>query len=215
MNKIGEHVKLTVTPPERKPFPSQCDGCKAKIDDDNINWNDPRTPLCVFCAYPSRLVQPAAEPIRATVAIPDEQAIATDDRGIERVDAPCEHRRCPPGKCRAYTPETLAITDADMEKGRQLVAEGWRQTSHKHRAVIRWRVQPPTCAEIDALLRDRVGTPLIERGHLERLLEVWERGRLDFGSMSYARSPNASLVEHATLSPSLFKAFKKAGGRNA
>ena len=38
--------------PDNLPFPTTCAKCGRSISDYNINWNAPRDPVCVVCAYP-------------------------------------------------------------------------------------------------------------------------------------------------------------------
>lgn len=129
--------------------------------------------------------------------------IATDDREIERADGLCNHRRCPPGECCAYTPATLRITPADEELARQLVAEGWWSTSRKSRSIARWKEPIPP---IEQMFRPE----FLATFHGERLAElVRDHVKWNYGVSS---PKNAARIEHATLSPSLFDAFKKAGG---
>ncbi len=71
---------------------------------------------------------------------------APDERGPVPRGGDCNHRRCDYGPCKMYTAESLAPTDADIELGRQLFAEGWIQTSAKHRHIRRWAPPGPPCA---------------------------------------------------------------------
>lgn len=34
--------------------PDFCEKCDRRINDLNINWNAPREPVCVVCAYPTK-----------------------------------------------------------------------------------------------------------------------------------------------------------------
>lgn len=138
--------------------------------------------------------------------------LKTDDREIERVDAVCNHRRCPVGECQAYTAATLEPSAADHELAAKLVADEWRSISSKHRHVMRWKVPPPSAEDI--LRQEMLDTPAGKK-----LASYYEHYvRYDFGSLrlQYAEGVEGrDQVEYATLSPSLFRAFKKAGGRCA
>lgn len=133
--------------------------------------------------------------------------IATDDREIVRVDAACNHRRCPPGECIAYDAATLLVTEADAARGRELVEEGWWSTSAKRRTIERWKERPPT---VEELFRPE----LLDTFHGQRLAAVVRTHVQHHYSVAYANGKAwpRDLFEEATLSPSLFKAFKRAGG---
>jgi hypothetical protein len=135
--------------------------------------------------------------------------IATDDRGIERVAAKCTHRRCPPGNCLAYTEATVTPTPADEEVAKHLVAEGWWSTSAKYRTIRRWKEKPPTVEEL-------IRPELLNTFHGKRLAAAL-RPHIKYNYGSYmdpeTRAPYPDdLFEDAQLSPSLFRAFKAAGG---
>ena len=136
-------------------------------------------------------------------AVGTDRLIATDDRGITRVDAPCNHRRCPPGECIAYDEKTLEITEADVAMAAKLVAEGWWSTSGKYRTIAKWKEKPPTVEEI-------FSEDLLATFHGKRIAEMvrsHEKWHYTVGSPAHAEH-----IEHAKLTPSLFRAFKKAGG---
>lgn len=131
--------------------------------------------------------------------------IATDDREIERVDAACNHRKCPPGECIAYNDATLQITEADEAKARELVAAGWWSTSAKYRTIARWKERVPAIEEL-------ILPEMLDTFHGRRLAEVirkHEKWRMDVPRFG---PEFAEHCEEAVLSPSLFRAFKKAGG---
>lgn len=131
--------------------------------------------------------------------------IATDDREIEYAGGKCSHPKCLRNGqgCRMYNEETVQITEADAQRGRELVAEGWWSTSQKYRAIARWREPVPT---LEALF----APGMLDTFHGQRLGEV-VRKHLDghYGCGGPAADPH---LERATLSVSLFRAFKQAGG---
>lgn len=153
--------------------------------------------------------------VRAPVSIADQldaedlPYIATDDRRIERVGGwSCGHRKCLVlgVTCRAYSEATLAITDADERKARELIADGWWSTSAKRRTIARWKERPPT---VEELFRSE----MLAAFHGKRLAEVirkHERGHWDVSFADGKPYPD-ELFERARLSPSLYRACKAAG----
>src|SRR5262249_53746062 len=129
--------------------------------------------------------------------------IATDDRPIERVNGPCDHRRCPPNECLMFSPATLEITDKDRELAVQLVAEGWWSTSHKYRSVARWREPIPP---IDKMFQPEFLTSF-QGQRIAAYVKRYLDDHYDVRNHKYEEH-----IEDATLSPSLFLAFKQAGG---
>jgi hypothetical protein len=128
---------------------------------------------------------------------------ATDDRGIERVDATCDHPKCRGAPCRAYSDETRKVTDADAELGARLVAEGWWSTSRKYRSLARWKERVPT---IEQIFRPDV----LETFHGQRLAKlITDHVRWHYNCGGPTAEPH---LEHAECSPSVFAAFKAAGG---
>jgi hypothetical protein len=121
----------------------------------------------------------------------NEPYITTDDR--DRVGA---GRRAP--ECRRRW-----RGDADRAKAVKLVAAGWWSTSQKYRSIARWRESVPP---IEEMFRPE----FLATFHGQRIAKV-VRQHLDghYGCGGPAAEPH---IEHARLSPSLFRAFKQAGG---
>lgn len=137
--------------------------------------------------------------------------IATDDRPIDRNGRSCGHRKCMSlgTTCRAYSDATLEVTPADEAKAKELVAEGWWSTSAKRQTIRRWKERPPTVEEL-------IRPEMLETFHGRRLaaiLTLHEQWRSDVSYDLVTRKPYPDdLFEDARLSPSLFRAFKAAGG---
>lgn len=137
-----------------------------------------------------------------------DEIIKTDDRELERAGGACNHRKCRGSEegCRAYSEETLRISPADEERARQLVAEGWWSTSAKSRTIARWKEPLPT---IEDLFRPEA----LATFHGQRLAHFCRQHLMYHQYGAYVHNHAADEHhEHATLSPSLFKAFKAAGG---
>lgn len=135
----------------------------------------------------------------------NEPYITTDDREIERSGGSCNHRSCArdPDGCRAYNERTQEITDADRAKAAELVAEGWWSTSQKSRTIARWQEPVP---RLEEMFRPEFLTTF----HGQRLAElVRDHVKYHYGCL---RNSAEEHIERARLSPSLFRAFKQAGG---
>lgn len=135
--------------------------------------------------------------------IPEPRYIATDDRGITPKNTPCEHRACRDGGCKMWDARTLEITPADRAMGEQLVAEGWRQVSAKYREVVMFKVSPPSASDI-------IRSEYLDTDEGRALARYYE-GHIRF---AFWKVKDQSLLEHATLSPSVHAAFKAAGGKH-
>ena len=137
--------------------------------------------------------------------------ITTDDRKIEPAGGSCGHRKCNTlgFNCRMFSEATLEITPADEAKAKELVAEGWWSTSGKRRTIRRWKERVPSPEEL-------IRPEQLNTFHGQRLAHFL-RGILKHNDwVSYdavTRKPwPDDLFVDAQLSPSLYRAFKAAGG---
>lgn len=116
-----------------------------------------------------------------------------------RVGGSCKHPRCGGGPCRSLTKEALTPTDADLEFGRKLVAEGWIQTSRRYRCIARVK---PEFASAESLLRPEVADTAAGK----ILIEAWSKQR------RWVMDRHGDLVETQELTVRQFAGFRAAGG---
>lgn len=100
------------------------------------------------------------------------------------------------GRCWGCShPEMLEVTEADRERARQLIAEGYKSTSTKYRRVSRLTLPP-----FDQLVTVSPDAP------------VWLRERLRDAYTYQANYGHREHGEHLTLTVGEFRAFKQLGG---
>lgn len=110
----------------------------------------------------------------------------------------CNHRRCGGEPCRMLTAEELKPEAADHELAKQLVAEGWLQTSAKYRMIRRWVHAPPK-------IEDMIKEEWARSWWADRLVEHYKSL---FGGDLELRCAPLHMVETRTLSMREFRAFK-------
>lgn len=88
------------------------------------------------------------------------------------------------------------------EQAKALVREGWLSTSNQYHRLARFK---PGFEASDLIRPEVLHTPAGKA-----LAEIWEQQR-----RGLLRSANTEFVEHKTVSPALFHAFRSMGGQSA
>lgn len=123
----------------------------------------------------------------------------------------CNHKRCDGAPCKALPPEALEYDDETKAYAEQLVADGWKSVSSKHRRIARMLSTWPS---FDELVKDEYkGTAPAEE--LRGLWERHERWCLRVLQSRPLKESEPAYIEEKTLTLKQFRAFKHAGGESA